>query len=135
VTEERNITKEKTMPAPRRPMPMPDRVPEPGFYYHYKHDPSGAVNNYAYEVVGIGFHTEDSALPGDEHFLIYRPLYEDAKVYVAAKVLGMPCYDNRPLRMWMGSVEKDGKTVPRFKKITDPKVFTELAAIRSKMYP
>jgi hypothetical protein len=31
-------------------MKIPTLVPEPGFYYHYKHDPNGTVNNYAYEV-------------------------------------------------------------------------------------
>lgn len=49
---------------------IPKKVPEVGFYYHYKHDPTGSVNNYAYEVVGVGFHTEDDAREGEEHFLI-----------------------------------------------------------------
>ncbi len=113
---------------------IPEKVPEVGFYYHYKHDPSGEVNNYAYEVLGIGFHTEDDAREGEEHFLIYRPLYE-ASVYNASQELGTPCFDARPLAMWMGSVEKDGKTFPRFQKITDPKVISELEKIRADMYP
>ena len=46
-------------------LPIPKRVPEPGFYYHYKHNPNGPVNDYAYEVVGVGFHTEDDARPGE----------------------------------------------------------------------
>ena len=112
---------------------MPKRVPEPGFYYHYKHDPGGAVNNYAYEVVGVGFHTEDDARPGEEHFLVYRPLYE-ASVYKASKELGIPCFDARPLEMWMEEVIKEGKTFPRFQKITDPAVIEQLEKIRSEMY-
>lgn len=115
-------------------LPIPKKVPELGFYYHYKHDPSGLVNNYAYEVVGVGFHTEDNARLGEEHFLIYRPLYE-ASVYKISKSLGVTCFDARPLEMWMGDVIKDGKTFPRFQKITDPDVIAELKKIRTEMYP
>ena len=116
------------------PLPMPKKVPEPGFYYHYKHDPNGAINNYAYEVIGIGFHTEDDARPGEEHFLVYRPLYE-ASVYKASKELGIACFDNRPLEMWMAEVEKDGRKFPRFQKITDPAIIAELEKVRVGMYP
>ncbi len=114
-------------------LPIPKRVPEPGFYYHYKHNPNGPVNDYAYEVVGVGFHTEDDARPGEEHFLIYRPLYE-ASVYKASKDLGISCLDARPLEMWMGEVIKDGSTFPRFQRITDPRVIAELEIIRKEMY-
>lgn len=34
------------------------QTPEKGFYYHYKHDPNGSFDNYAYEVLNIGHHTE-----------------------------------------------------------------------------
>lgn len=115
-------------------LPMPDRVPEPGFYHHYKHDPSKGVRDYAYEVVGIGFHTEDNAREGEAHFVIYIPLYEDAAVYSATKKLGILCLDNRPLEMWMGDVTKDGKTFPRFKKITDSETISELERVRDEMY-
>lgn len=115
------------------PLPMPKRVPEPGFYYHYKHDPNGPVDNYAYEVIGVGFHTEDDARQGEAHFVVYRPLY-DASVYRASQDLGVPCFDNRPLEMWMGDVEKDGRKFPRFQKITDPAVIAELEKIRDQMY-
>ncbi len=113
---------------------MPQRVPEPGFYYHYKHDPNRLVNNYAYEVIGVGFHTEDDPRPGEAHFIVYRPLYE-ASVYKASKELGVPCFDNRPLEMWMGDVEKDGRKFPRFTKVTDPAVTQVLTKIRNEMYP
>ena len=114
-------------------LPMPKSVPTLGFYYHYKHDPNGPVNNYAYEVIGVGFHTEDDARAGEEHFLIYRPLYE-ASVYKASKELGIPCFDNRPLQMWMGDVTKEGKTFPRFQKISDLGIISELERIREEMY-
>ncbi len=112
---------------------MPKKVPEKGFYYHYKHDPDGPVEGYAYEVLGVGFHTEDDTRPGEEHFVIYRPLY-GASVYKASLELGIPCFDNRPLEMWMEDVTKDGKTFPRFSKITDPAVIARLEEIRDGMY-
>jgi hypothetical protein len=112
---------------------MPQRVPEKGLYYHYKHDPQGAINNYAYEVMGVGFHTEDDTRPGEQHFVVYRPLYE-ASIYIASKSLGIPCFDNRPLEMWMGNVEKGGKTFPRFAKITDSTVIAQLEKIKGEMY-
>ena len=113
---------------------MPKRVPESGFYYHYKHDPAGPVNNYAYEVMGVGFHTEDVYRPGEDHFVIYRPLYE-ASVYKASKELGVACFDARPLEMWMGEVEKGGATTSRFQKVVDPAALLELERVRGEMYP
>jgi hypothetical protein len=114
-------------------LPIPRRVPALGFYYHYKHDPSGSVDNYAYEIIGVGFHTEDDARSGEEHFVVYRPLYE-ASVYKISKELGVPCFDTRPLEMWMGNVEVGGQTVPRFRKIVDTKTIRELEKIRDQMY-
>lgn len=109
-------------------MKFPTNVPEKGLYYHYKHDPYGSINNYAYEVMGVGIHTEDNCSPEDEHMVVYRPLYE-ARVFTAGKL-----FDLRPLGMFMENVIKDGKTFPRFKKITDTKVIAELEAIRMEMY-
>jgi hypothetical protein len=108
---------------------MPENIPEKGFYYHYKHDSAGSVNNYAYEVMGVGCHTEDDCTPEDTKMVVYRPLYEEASVYKAGKF-----FDLRPLGMFMEDVTKDGKTFPRFKKITDQAVITELNAIKEKMY-
>lgn len=116
------------------PLPMPKKVPQPGFYYHYKHDANKSVNDYAYEVMGVGFHTEDDTRPGEEHFLIYRPLY-DASVYKASRELGISCFDARPLEMWMSDVEKAGQIFPRFTRITDQSVIAELEKVRSEMYP
>ena len=104
------------------------RVPEKGLYYHYKHDPNGSVNNYAYEVVGVGCHTEDDCRPEDHNLVVYRPLYESS-VYKAGKL-----FDIRPLEMFMESVTKEGKTFPRFQKITDAKTIAALASIRNEMY-
>ncbi len=105
-------------------------LPELGFYYHYKHDTTGLVNNYAYEVVGIGYHTEDDCRPEDQYLVIYRPLY-DAFVY---RVGHGRLSDARPLAMFMETVEKDGVTKPRFAKITDPEMIAQLSAIRTRMY-
>lgn len=114
-------------------LPMPKQVPALGFYYHYKHNPDGEVNNYAYEVVGVGFHTEDNTRPGEEHFVMYRPLYESS-VYLAAQKLGIPCFDNRPLEMWMGEVEVIGVIRPRFMRIADTETCRALEQIRARMY-
>lgn len=110
-------------------MKIPTRVPEKGFYYHYKHDPEGPVNNYAYEVMGVGHHTEEDCRPEDANMVIYRPLYEDAFVYKSGKL-----FDLRPLEMFMEEVTKNGATFPRFRKITDPAIIAELEAIKARMY-
>jgi hypothetical protein len=108
---------------------VPKEVPEKGFYYHYKHNPDGPVNNYAYEVIGVGHHTENYLPLEDVHMVVYRPLYEDAEVYKAGKL-----FDLRPLRMFMEYITKSGKTFPRFKRISDEEVIKELEAIRTRMY-
>jgi hypothetical protein len=110
-------------------MKIPTKVPVLGFYYHYKHDPKGAINNYAYEVVGVGVHTEDDCAERDANMVVYRPLYE-ASVYKAGRL-----FDLRPLDMWMETLTKDGFSFPRFERITDPAVIAELEAIKAKMYP
>lgn len=110
-------------------MSIPLKIPEKGFYYHYKHDPNGSVNNYAYEMIGVGCHTEDNCRPEDANMVIYLPLYKSASVYKAGKL-----FDLRPLEMWMGDIIKDGKIFPRFKKITDLKIIEELQIIKNQMY-
>jgi hypothetical protein len=109
-------------------MKIPSITPELGFYYHYKHDPHGPINNYAYEVLGVGCHTEDTCRPEDANMVVYRPLYASS-VYDAGKFFTL-----RPLAMFMESVTKDGATFPRFRKITDPVILQELTATRDAMY-
>lgn len=103
-------------------------LPKPGFYYHYKHDPLGEFNNYAYEVVGVGHHTEIS---DDENslFVIYRPLYESAFVYQNGKM-----FDVRPLKMFMEEVEKEGEKKKRFTEIADPEIIKKLQMKKNQMY-
>ncbi|MFZ1987963.1 MAG: DUF1653 domain-containing protein [Minisyncoccia bacterium] len=107
----------------------PQNIPDKGFYYHYKHDTSGPLNNYAYEVMGVGHHTEDDCRPEDTYTAVYRPLYE-ARVYKEGKL-----FDVRPLSMFMEEVEKDGVRKPRFSKITDPTILAALEKIKQEMYP
>lgn len=107
----------------------PAAVPAPGFYYHYKHDPEGPVNGYAYEVLGVGHHTEDDARPEDTFMVVYRPLYDWALVYKLGKM-----FDLRPLDMFMEGVNKPDYQGPRFNPIADPGVARELEEIRAKMY-
>ena len=107
-------------------------LPEKGFYYHYKHDPEGDFNNYAYEVLGVGLHTEvqhEGATDPEEGMLVvYRPLYE-AFVYKMGKL-----YDIRPLKMFMEDIEKDGTRMKRFTPITDPDLIEKLKEQALKMY-
>lgn len=106
-----------------------NKIPEINcFYYHYKHDPSISVNNYAYEVIGVGMHSEDDCRPEDANMVIYRPIYESS-VYKAGKF-----FDLRPLEMWMGNVTKNNKTFKRFEKITDPEIIKKLEKIKGEMY-
>lgn len=66
---------------------------EPGEYIHYK--------NLRYEVIGVALHSETL-----EPMVVYRPLYETkAPLWV------------RPYDMFVGTVEIDGKTMKRFKKV------------------
>jgi hypothetical protein len=103
------------------------KEPSPGFYYHYKHDPAGIVNNYAYEVMGVGHHTEIDGLD-ESAMVLYRPLYE-ASVYKIGKH-----WDVRPLGMFMEDVEKNGKTMHRFTRIEDKDVIKALSDISNQMY-
>ncbi len=99
------------------------RVPQKGFYYHYKHDPSGAFNNYAYEVVGLARHTEEQT-----RLVIYRPLYENT--YLDAEDFSV-----RPLDMFNENVIKNEVPVPRFSLITDLEIISKLEEIKARMYP
>ncbi|MBI5133883.1 MAG: DUF1653 domain-containing protein [Candidatus Taylorbacteria bacterium] len=104
------------------------REPEKGFYHHYKHDPEKGVFDYAYEVVGIAHHTEVEDFDA-ARMVVYRPLYESAKVYQA----GRHC-DVRPLGMFMEDVTKEGRVFPRFSKVTDRAATELLRAKRREMY-
>ena len=109
----------------KRDVHLPSIVPAPGFYYHYKHDPEKGVQDYAYEILGAGIHTEE-----DQCFQVYRPLYEEAFVFQHGKM-----FDLRPLAMAMENVIVNSMEMPRFRLITDTSVIRELKAIRDMMYP
>ena len=100
-------------------MKIPEKVPEKGFYYHYKHNPALSINNYR---------------PEDANMAIYLPIYESS-AFKSGKFFVL-----RPLDMFMGDVVKDlpaqagEKTFPRFIKITDEKVIEELEKIKADMY-
>lgn len=96
------------------------------FYYHYKHDQTGPVNNHAYEFLNLAHHTE---MRGEEALmLVYRPLSESF-VYKEGKH-----WDVRPLAMVMEPVDKPEYKGPRFIKIEDEKVIAGLEKIRDEMY-
>jgi hypothetical protein len=111
-------------------IPLPEQLPEPGYYYHFKHDPTGPLNNYAYYIYGVGHHTEDDCRLEDAFMQVYRPLYEEAYAYRNGGL-----FDLRPLHMFYQPAQREGREVPRFTKITDPSVIAELAAIKTRLYP
>jgi hypothetical protein len=100
----------------------------PGFYYHYKHDPSGAIDNYAYEVLGVGAHTEREEDSPDKYVVVYRVLY-NANGYRDGNMFAI-----RPLDMFREDVQVNGHTVSRFRLITELGVIDELTRIRDAMY-
>ena len=68
----------------------------PGYYRHYK--------GGRYQVVFLAIHSETL-----EVMVVYRELYGERGVWV------------RPLEMFCEEVEIDGKLVPRFKRLEEPK--------------
>ena len=108
---------------------LPENIPNKGFYYHYKHDPKGSVNNYSYEVLGVGHHTEDDCREMDEFMVVYRPLYVEATVYKMGKL-----FDIRPLSMFLEKVNINSIEMERFQRITDPKIIEQLKEIKKQLY-
>lgn len=96
-------------------------IPEKGFYYHYKHNPS-IFFDHSYEILGLSKNTED-----DSFSVVYRPLYKN-DWYEKCD------FSNRPLEMFMENVEKNDQAIPRFQKITDPEIIAKLVKIRDEMY-
>jgi hypothetical protein len=72
-------------------------VLQSGLYRHYK----GTI----YRVLGVGCHTEVH-----EYYVVYAP---------AEPKGGIPQMWLRPYEMFIESVEVDGKTIPRFKRLED----------------
>jgi hypothetical protein len=68
---------------------------KPGIYEH--------VKGGRYEVLGVAHHSETL-----EEMVLYKHLKDDSGLWV------------RPLAMFLETVERDGKTMPRFKFINSP---------------
>jgi hypothetical protein len=69
--------------------------------------PAGRYRHYKggeYEVLGAARHSESL-----EPLVVYRPLYDDSGWWV------------RPHAMFFGTVEVDGRTVPRFAPLPSPR--------------
>ena len=91
--------------------------PEPWFYYHCRHDPEKGFDHYAYQVIGVGMHTET-----EERCVIYRSLYGEPQIFL------------RPISMFMDDVEIDGGTMPRFISIENRQVLKALKKKEKEMY-
>jgi hypothetical protein len=98
------------------------KIPNNGFYRHYKHNPEKGFNDYVYEVVGIALHSEEKT-----YLVAYRPIYQNSYLTPAN-------FSVRPLDMFMENVEVGEKILPRFEAITDKNLIEELTTIRNKMY-
>lgn len=68
-----------------------------GRYRHFK-------GKY-YEVIGVARHSETG-----EELVVYRPLYGERGLWV------------RPLAMFTETVERDGKTMPRFTFVGEERI-------------
>lgn len=93
------------------------------YYYHFKHDDSD-VCDHAYVIQGFGFDAEK-----DCEVLFYKPLYEvdilkgsDMDVFV------------RSVENFTEVMNRDGKTFPRFSKITDPEIISKLESKKKELY-
>ncbi len=69
---------------------------QPGRYRHFK--------GKEYEVLHLARHSET-----EEWMVVYRALYGDFGIWV------------RPVSMWLETVERDGKVMPRFRRIQEEK--------------
>ncbi len=67
---------------------------QPGRYRHFK--------GKEYEVLHLARHSET-----EEWMVVYRALYGDFRIWV------------RPASMWLETVERDGKIMPRFQRIEE----------------
>lgn len=106
---------------------MPKEI-QKGFYYHYKHDPAGEWNNYLYEVLNVGHHTEINGLD-ESAMVVYRPLYESAGVYGMGKH-----WDVRPYHMFIEKINKEGIEKDRFSLITNPELIEKCKKLAEEMY-
>lgn len=103
------------------------KVPEKGFYYHYKHDSKGLINNYAYEVLGLCKNTEKTDEDDDRYMVLYRPLYQNTYLKPAD-------YSIRPLCMFIENVMQNGVSIPRFRKINNPVIIGKIEREKTKIY-
>ena len=71
-----------------------EKAVPPGRYRHFK--------GREYEVLGIARHSETEA-----PLVVYRKCYDDGGLWV------------RPADVWNETVERDGKSMPRFARISD----------------
>jgi len=69
-------------------------LPQPGRWRHFK----GGL----YELIGVATHSESG-----EALVVYRPLYGERGLWV------------RPLAMFLDTVEREGRSQPRFERIGD----------------
>ena len=76
----------------------------PTIWATYRHYKSTWWTNHTYEVIGIAKHSET-----EENLVIYKPLFD-----AESTRLGDAQFAARPLSMWFDTIEREGKSMPRF---------------------
>jgi hypothetical protein len=77
----------------------------------YKHYKSAGELNHTYRIIGIAKHSET-----EELMVVYEPIVR------STWMLNTPAnFAVRPLEMFTGQLEVDGKLVQRFEMISNPK--------------
>jgi hypothetical protein len=78
----------------------------------YKHFKSTGGLDHVYKVTGIAKHSET-----DELMVIYEPLYTNDWM-----IESQADFSARPLEMFMGKIQIEGKLLYRFELISNPKI-------------
>jgi len=103
-------------------------VPRPGFHYHFKRKPDQPINSCAYEVIGISWNAENDK-EDEEPVVVYRSLYDPSSPIPGTG----QALDHRRVSNFFEMVDREGKSVPRFVRVTNPEDYQRLKAIRDQM--
>lgn len=99
------------------------KLPELGFWQHYKHDPKKEWCDKTYYFVNYSLDSDTDGFRGR-----YLPLYEETGHLGPAKDYSIS------VERWMSEVEVHGKMVPRYTRVTDPEPLRKLEAKRKEKY-
>ncbi len=104
---------------------MNTKIPEKGFYYHFKHDPKKDIYNYAYWVLPVLANDADNP---DEPKVSYLRLYKEPNNWFRKFV---EFFDKTKIER----PENVTNQLTRFVKINDPELCEKLKERFYEMYP